>query len=218
MSGGTGNTEWAQLFARFLAGHHDATGKRLPSTIVFNRVIESLLANSEVPFEWRILLFNWRMSWGHNSDFAVDRIGGKQIGQNVCADFFGVDKRRVSDAVVLLRGMGYILPRKGQALYPSDCLPSANPNAEPVSKVQAPADFSAFLEVWKVRAPADFRALASAEAIVKRLRIVRLGQYRKWKRERTNGGHSLYTTPTTQQGSSSTPYKRKLSISKELQL
>jgi hypothetical protein len=144
MSGGTGNTEWAQLLARFHAGHHDATGKRLPYTIVFNRVIESLLANSEVPCEWRILLFIWRMSWGHNSDFAVDRIDGKQIGQNVCADFFGVDKRRVSDAVVLLRGMGYIVPRKGQALYPSDCLPSANPNAEPVSKVQAQRTFWPF--------------------------------------------------------------------------
>jgi hypothetical protein len=127
-------------------------------------VIESILANSEVPFEWRILLFIWRMSWGHNSDFAIDRIDGKQIGQNVCAEFFGVDKRRVSDAVVLLRGMGYILPRKGQALYPGDCLPSATSNAEIVSKVQAPADFSAFLEVWRVRAPADFRALASADA------------------------------------------------------
>jgi hypothetical protein len=80
------------------------------------------------------------------------------------------------------------LPGKGQALYPSDCLPSADSSVEPGSNLRS-----------KVRAPADFEQLESAEATVKRLKIVRLGLYRKWKRDRTNGGPSLYTTPTTQQ-------------------
>jgi hypothetical protein len=162
-------------------------------------VIELVLANPEMPFEWQVLVYFWRMSWGHNSDFAVDAIGGKRIGQNTCAEFFHVDKRRVSAAVVFLRGIGFILPGTGQSVYPSDCLPSAN-SGEPVSKVRPPADFSAFLDIWKVRAPADFHELESAEATVKRLKIVRLGHFQKWKKERTNSDPSLYTTPTTQRG------------------
>src|SRR5208282_5981066 len=39
----------------------------------------------------------------------------------------------------------------------------------------------------------------SAEATVNRLKTVRLGLYHDWKRKRTNGGPSLYTTPTPQQ-------------------
>ena len=193
-----GNKEWAEIFANFHARHRDPEGKRLQYTIVFNTAIESLMVNSEVPLEWRVLAFIWRMSWGYSSDFAVDSIGGKRIGQTVCAEALHVDKRRVSDAVVLLRGMGYLLPGKGQALYPSDCLPSADSRAEPVVKVRALADFSAFLDFWKVQAPADFQELESAEATVKRVKTVRLGLYRKWKRDRTNGDPSLYTTPTTQ--------------------
>src|ERR1035438_1248065 len=198
MSGGNGNNEWTDLFASFHARHRDSAGKKLRFTAIFNTAIESLMANSEAPLEWRVLALIWRMSWGHNSDYAVDAIGGNRIGQTVCAGALRVDKRRVSDAVVLLRGMGYLLPGNGQALYPSDCLPSADTSAEPVSKVRALADFSAFLDLWKVQAPADFQELESAEAAVKRLKILRLGLYRKWKRERTKGGPSLYTTPTTQ--------------------
>lgn len=199
MSGGNNNKEWAAIFASFHARHHDPEGKKLQFTVVFNTAIESLISNSQVPIEWRVLAFIWRMSWGHSSDFAVDSIGGKRIGQTVCAEALHVDKRRVSDAVVLLRGMGYLLPGTGHALYPSDRLPGVDSSAKPVSKVRALADFSVFLDLWRTRAPTDFQELESAEATVKRLKIIRLGHYRMWKRERTKGGPSLYPTPTTQQ-------------------
>jgi len=86
MSVGTGNSAWSDLFASFHSRHRDPKGKRLTFTVVFNTAIESLMVKSEVPLEWRVLAFIWRMSWGHSSDFAVDRIGGKQIGQTRCAE------------------------------------------------------------------------------------------------------------------------------------
>jgi hypothetical protein len=63
MSGGNGDNEWAGLFASFHARHRDPEEKKLKFTIIFNTAIESLMANPEVPLEWRVLAFIWRRSW-----------------------------------------------------------------------------------------------------------------------------------------------------------
>lgn len=151
-----------------------------------------------IPLEWRFLAGIWRYAWGNNSDFAVDRIGGKQIGQHEFAIMFGVDKRRISDRAVVLRRLDYLKPDTGHMLYPVDAPNQEQPQTdakEQQTRVRTSTDFMAFCEEWKVQASADFRALESAEAVVSRLRLVRLGQYKQWKTHRTNGGPSLYSTP-----------------------
>lgn len=55
MSGGNGNNEWSEIFASFHARHQDPQGTKLPFTVIFNTAIAFLMANCEVPLEWRFL-------------------------------------------------------------------------------------------------------------------------------------------------------------------
>src|ERR1035438_3168090 len=120
MSGDNSLGDWAQAFASFHDRHRGADGKKLKFTGVFNTHMEAFIMEPEVPLDWRVLAAIWRYSWGNNSDFAIQKIGGNRIGQQDLADMLVTDKRRISDAVVLLRALNYVKPDTGHLLYPID--------------------------------------------------------------------------------------------------
>lgn len=189
-----GGPDWALAFAEFHARHRDVKGKKLVFTAIFNAAMDAFIMCPEVPLVWRVLAWIWRHSWGNSSDFCVDGIGGDPLGQQACADQFGVDKRRVHDCVALLRGLNFILPPNGHKLYPIDD-PSQPPPKDPTTNdVESPGPsglFTAFCDEWKVRDLADFQELESHEAAVNRIKIVRLGKYKEWLRGRSNHAQTI---------------------------
>jgi len=197
---GTDNGNWSRLFTEFHARHRDANGKKLKFTAVFNTHMEVFIRESEVPLEWRFLAWIWRHAWGNNSDYAVKDISGAQLRQADFADEARVEKQRVSDAAVLLRGLNFLVTGTGQKLYPVDDPTQKPPPSGPDGNVKSPSLrglFREFCEEWKVRASTDFQELESAEATVSRLKKVRLGLFKEWKRARTSGGRIIIDPTTT---------------------
>jgi hypothetical protein len=196
-------TEWAVVFASFHARHRDKDGRKLKFTAVFNAAMDAFIGASEIPLEWRVLAWIWRYSWGNDSDWCVDKIGGEAIGQQACADFFGVDKQRVNDAVMVLRTLNFVAPKTGHKLVPVDDpsqYESPVPNGLSDDESPAPSGlFESFCQQWKSAHQADFRELQSAEETVSRIKKIRLGEYREWRRARTSAGASSYITPKQQQ-------------------
>jgi hypothetical protein len=195
-----GGPDWALAFAEFHARHRDVKGKKLVFTAIFNAAMDAFITCSEVPLVWRVLAWIWRCSWGKDSDYCVDGIGGSPLGQQACADQFGVDKRRVHDCVTILRQLNFVLPPDGHKLYPVDDPtnpPPKDPNTTDVESPDPSGLFREFCDEWKVRSLADFRELESAEATVNRLKIVRLEQFREWRKARSN--HAQTIKPNTQQ-------------------
>ena len=192
MSASNGVTEWGRMFAD-LQDKHAKDGKRPSYTAVFNDHLDALIAESEVPLEWRFLAWVWRKSWGHNSDCAVDRIGGKALGQNDAAEAFGVRKQRISECVSILHLLNFLLCDQGHKLYPV-VDPTQQKRRESEKMSGRVRTFDLFLEEWKVRSAADFQALESARGEVEKLRKVQFAAYQEWRRGRTSSGASLYTT------------------------
>src|SRR5436305_1244180 len=118
-SNGSG-PDWVQAFAEFHKRHRDKNGKKLVFTAVFNAAMDAFISCAEVPLVWRVLAWIWRHSWGNDSDYCVDAIGGKPIGQQACADEFDIEKQRISDCVATLRVLYFVLPSTGHKLYPVD--------------------------------------------------------------------------------------------------
>ena len=185
--------DWAAAFAEFHGRHRDVKGRKLVFTAIFNAAMESFIACPEVPLVWRVLAWIWRYSWGNDSDYCVDGIGGNSLGQQGCANHFGLDKRRVHDCVTLLRDLNFVLPPDGHKLYPVDDPSNPSKDTHPEVGVKSPlgsglltSSFIQYCEEWKVRYIADFQELESAEATVNRIKIDRLGGYKPWLRERSN--------------------------------
>jgi hypothetical protein len=189
-----GGPDWALAFADFHARHRDVKGRKLVFTAVFNAAMEAFIMCPEVPLVWRVLAWIWRLSWGNDSDYCVDDIGGSPMGQQACADHFGVKKQRVHDCVVLLRELNFVLPPDGHKLYPVDDPTRNAPQSDSAENVKSPGPsglFEEFNSEWKVRDLADFQELESAEATVNRIKIVRLGKYKKWLKGRSNSPQTI---------------------------
>src|SRR5215831_1915617 len=203
-------TDWVQLFSDFHARHRDSKNRKLKFTAVFNAAMDAFIACCDIPLEWRLLAWIWRYSWGHVSDYCVDGINGDSLGQEDCAGFFEVSKQRINDCVQILRQLHFVLPKTGHRLYPVDdpatkalepdsespapnVLSDENPEPESPApnvlskgKINPPSGlFQQFCVVWKSASPAYFEELKSAEDTVFRLKKIRLGQYREWRRART---------------------------------
>lgn len=210
MSATNGGADWGRMFADLQDAYRGPDGRRPSYTAVFNSHLDALIAEKvAVPLEWRLLAWIWRKSWGNNSECAVDKIGGKALGQNDAAEAFGVRKQRISECVAILRELNFLLCNHRYELYPVvDPTTQKRIKGEPESGAQRThRPFFAFLEDWKVRSTADFEAFESARAEYERVREVRWQAYQEWRRGRTPGGASLYTTsptvPTEESSSSS---------------
>lgn len=202
---GNGNTgDWAQTFAAFHEQHRDAKGRKLKFTAVFNITMEAFIGNPDVPIEWRLLAFIWRHSWGNSSNAVVDGIEGLPLRQRDIVIRLGVSRQRVSDAMTYLRAANYVASDTGTLIQPTED-PSHTAQATGEEKVnQYPGltgQFFAFCSLWAVRRSAYNEELESADATSRRLRLVRLRDYKKWKRDPTNWDASLYTTENSKTNS-----------------
>lgn len=196
----TNGSEWARIFSDFHDRHRDSKDKKLKYVAVFNAAMDAFINCPDVPLMWRLLALIWRTSWGNSSDFCVEEIGGRPIGQRGLAERLEVDARRINDSISDLRLLNFVEPATGHRVYPIDDPSQVEPpNENPEDPKNPPPNglFKEFCEEWKIRSLADFQELESAEDTVSRLKKIRLGQYREWKRARTSGGPTLYTNTET---------------------
>lgn len=186
MSAGNETGDRARRFQEFHARHG-----RKAFTPDFNSSLEALMQDRGATVCERVLAWAKRYAWGNYSDFAVDD-EGRPLGQVDCAEQLRIDKRQVNTAVRVWEARGY-LRTEGRLIYPDD-----SPQPERRGKVIDPYDFRSpsfrlFLQDWSHEHPDEYRLLEEARALVERLRMQIVEQYRERKKSlalSTNGSGS----------------------------
>lgn len=88
--------------------------------------LEADMRNEDLPTEWRVLRACIRFSWGHYSDWAVDRFPQvrptdpkpEAVTQEELGRLIEIPKSTIHDAVQLLRSTGHL--RNHKFLFPED--------------------------------------------------------------------------------------------------
>jgi hypothetical protein len=208
MSRNNNDANWKKMFAEFHAKHKDPKGNLLKFTPYFNRALEAMIDDPQMCSEARLISWQARYGWGNDSDYTVDRPGGSPIGQKEFAARIGVKKQRASEIFDLVEASGYST-HEGHKVYPSDdpgLPPKSLQNDQKSAKGRTFPPFKAWCEqVWNVRSSTDFQELQSAEATIRKIKIVRLGEYRKARRSRTFGEPYPYKVFNSLTGETNTP-------------
>jgi hypothetical protein len=187
--------EWRELFDAFYKRHQDATGRNLQFTAFFNPALEAMIDSPILCMEARALAWIIRHAWGNSSDFAVDKPGGRPLGQKDFVARVGIDKRRASETFNDLEAE-FFLETVERQLYPIDnpaaAAAKANEAAKSFKSDQQSGTSRTFSqwceEEWKVRYVADFQELEAIEVRRRQINLVRLRLWRESVSASKNGG------------------------------
>lgn len=155
----------------------------------FQEHIDAIIRDQLETAGTRILMWIIRYAWGEYALFAMDHATGFPKHQVDCARELGLKKTTVSNAVAYLQRRGYLADH-AKLLIPIIAPTLTGPNEEDGTTQQ----WRGFCESWKVAHSTEFAELEVAEAVAKRIRKVRLAEYKKFQESEKKRRASLLET------------------------
>jgi hypothetical protein len=152
-------------------------------TMDFNSSMEGIMADRTAAPRERVLAWIKRYSWGHYSDFAVDRIGGRALRQKDCAAQLGLGRPEISRAVAHLVRSGLVQVEQDN-LYPV-----RNPKASMLKRGDGRGSgrWKRFFDELSTADPEEARLYRELEkqfnAVKKRI----MRRYREWGKPAKSG-------------------------------